>query len=193
MNTASRLHTIKEYYSLFLKRQNSHLIVVVVYVDDAILTGTDPTSINTLKLHLEQVFSIKDLRKLGYFLGIDIGPTEGIALTQKKFTKELLIVADIVTPKQVSTPLLLHLKLSDDQGDLYSDVAHVRRLGRKLNFLTNTRLDLSELHYPDFIYAFSYSLALQSLATCSNYVDCTSGQGILLRASDTLSLQAFFY
>ena len=93
---------------------------------------------------------------------------------------------------QVSTPLPLHLKLSVDQGDPYSDATNYRCLVGKLNFLTNTRPDLSYtvqtlsqyMHSPTVL---NYKALLHAL----HYVGCTSGQGILLRASDTLSLQAF--
>lgn len=42
------------------------------------------------------MFSIKDLGKLSFFLGIEIGyHDDGVSLTQKKFTKELFETAGV--------------------------------------------------------------------------------------------------
>ena len=67
----------------------------------------------------------------------------GIALTQKKFTTELLQAAAIDHLRPVSTPLPLNCKLINDLGELYSDPTYYRMLLGTLNFLTNTRPDLS--------------------------------------------------
>ena len=51
----------KNDYSLFIKKQDHHITLAAVYVDDIILTGTDLDSITNLKHHLHTTFSIKDL------------------------------------------------------------------------------------------------------------------------------------
>jgi len=62
-----------------------------VYVDDIILTRDDEVEIEDLKHYLDQVFKIKDLGLVHYFLGIEILQVEkGLLLTQRKFAKELL-------------------------------------------------------------------------------------------------------
>ena len=63
------------------------------------------------------MFTIKDLGDLHYFLGIEVGYQEdGIVLTQKKFTKELLIASGVKDFKLVVTPLSINTKLSLDEG-----------------------------------------------------------------------------
>ena len=59
-------------YSLFVKKTSHSIIITYVYVDDIILTGDDPSLIQQLKKNLHQVFSIKDLGTLSYFLGIKV-------------------------------------------------------------------------------------------------------------------------
>ena len=62
-----------------------------VYVDDIILTGTNSEEICALKHHLDNFFSIKDLGCLTFFLGMEVAyVSDGLILTQTKFTKELL-------------------------------------------------------------------------------------------------------
>ena len=59
-------------YSLFIKSYNTKITIVAMYVDDIIITGDDVDKISSLKKHLNQVFTIKDLGELHYFLGIEV-------------------------------------------------------------------------------------------------------------------------
>ena len=180
-------------YSLFIRKKTSGVIIAAVYVDDIVLTGTDQLGIHNLKHRLHHVFSIKDLGLLHYFLGFEVGYTpEGISLIQHKFTKEILTEANITTTKRTTTPLPLHLKLSAIEGPLFHNPTLYRSLVGKLNFLTNTRPDLaySVQTLSQFLQApkISHFSALQHVL---HYVHNTSSQGILLKASDKLLLQAF--
>lgn len=59
-------------------------------MDDIILTRTDMGAIEVLKTHIYTVFSIKDLGKLNYFLGIEaIDINEGKSL-QGSFSKSVV-------------------------------------------------------------------------------------------------------
>ena len=65
------------------------------------------------------VFSIKDLGTLNYFLGIEICKLQnGIVMTQKKFTKELLLDCNMDVSKAAKTPLPANVKLMIDDGEL---------------------------------------------------------------------------
>lgn len=86
----------KNDYSLFIKNNNGMITILAVYVDDIVLTGNDIHAIHSLKKHLNDVFSIKDLGRLSYFLGIEVGYlSDRITLTKRKFSKELLNDAGI--------------------------------------------------------------------------------------------------
>lgn len=71
-------------HTLFLKRTGgTHLIALIVYVDDIIVIGNDPVEISQLKLRLTSEFEIKDLGPLLYFLGIEVArSTKGICISQ---------------------------------------------------------------------------------------------------------------
>ena len=61
------------------------MIFLAIYVDDILITGNDPHEIHNLKTYLHSVFSIKDLGKLHYFLGMEVAYTStSIILHQKK-------------------------------------------------------------------------------------------------------------
>jgi len=55
------------YYSLFVKKYNSKFNVVLVYVDDFLITGNSITAIESLKRFLQEVFTIKDLGEANFF------------------------------------------------------------------------------------------------------------------------------
>lgn len=86
----------KNDYSLFTLRNGSQLTIVAVYMDDMLITGLDPIAIQQLKTYLHDVFTIKDLGRMHYFLGLEVNYVpEGIILCQRKFTRELLEDADM--------------------------------------------------------------------------------------------------
>ena len=47
-------------------------ILLIVYIDDVIITGDDKKGIDDLKRYLQNSFRTKDLGKLRYFLGIEL-------------------------------------------------------------------------------------------------------------------------
>jgi len=59
-------------YSLFTKKCIHGFTVILVYVDDLVLGGTDTTEIQQIKTLLDKKFSIKDLGTLKYFLGFEV-------------------------------------------------------------------------------------------------------------------------
>eukprot|EP00253_Pinus_taeda_P031897 PITA_31897 len=65
----SRCHSDNTVYT---KKVGNSLIILVLYVDDIILTGSDPNLINHVKSNLKKKFEMTDLRHLHYFLGLQI-------------------------------------------------------------------------------------------------------------------------
>jgi hypothetical protein len=68
-----------------------HLIILSLYVDDLILSGSDSKLLNHVKTILKKKFEITDLGFLHYFLGLQVLQTnEGIFLSQTKYACDLL-------------------------------------------------------------------------------------------------------
>jgi len=61
-----------------VKKTNHGIVLIVVYVDDLIITRDNDANISDLKKFLKQKFETKDLGELCYFLGIEIiNPLKG--------------------------------------------------------------------------------------------------------------------
>lgn len=61
--------------SLFILHKGSAITLVLVYVDDIILTGSDSDFVTQLITQLSSRFVMKDLGQLHYFLGIEVNYT----------------------------------------------------------------------------------------------------------------------
>ena len=83
----------KSDHSIFYRNSQACIILLVVYVDDIIITGNDMTSISSLKSFLHGQFYTKDLGMLKYFLSVEVMRSKrGIFLSQRKYVSDLLFV-----------------------------------------------------------------------------------------------------
>jgi Reverse transcriptase (RNA-dependent DNA polymerase) len=77
--------------SLFLPHANGHILLVLVYVDDLIVTRSDSVQIQECIACLKSNFAIRDLGTISYFLGIEAQQNEhDLVLTQTKYLFDLL-------------------------------------------------------------------------------------------------------
>lgn len=70
-------------YSLFTLHTDNFITLVVIYVDDILVTGSNSAEITKLKLLLDTSFSIKDLGPVKYYLGFEFSRS-----SQGKFVHE---------------------------------------------------------------------------------------------------------
>ena len=69
-------------HTMFFRQHKEHTTLLVVYVDDIIITGNNEGEIAQLKVQLGKEFEVKDLGLLRYFLGIEVAHgAEGIVLS----------------------------------------------------------------------------------------------------------------
>ena len=108
--------------TLFLRRFDHGITILLLYVDDMIITGDDMQGIQDLKNFLGRQFEMKDLSPLNYFLGLEVSSsTDGYYLTQAKYTSDLISQASITDNKIVNTAIEYNCRLNSHDGELLSD------------------------------------------------------------------------
>jgi len=127
-----------------VKKTNHGIIVIVIYVDDLIITKDSDVDISDLKKLLKQKFEMKDLEELHYFLSIKvIQSPKGIWLLQRQYALNKLSEYGMMGCKPISLPLEQNVKLSANEGDIMEDTTMYKCIVRSLIYMTVTRPDLS--------------------------------------------------
>lgn len=126
---------------------------MLVYVDDLLITGSDPDLDTKQVLHKH--FKIKYLGMLRYFLGIEFCRSNtGIVMNQRKYALQLIFEAGLAGAKLSFIPLQCNVKLTSATYDtstndmLFPDVRRCQRRVEKLLYLTNIRPDILMLFRP---------------------------------------------
>ncbi|XP_075108852.1 uncharacterized protein LOC142180699 [Nicotiana tabacum] len=143
-------------HSLIIKRTDRGTIVVLIYVDDMLITGDNLELIQDTKAALQKSFKIKDLGELKYILGIEFARSEnGISVHQRKYALELIYELGLSAAKPIGTPMDSNSKLitkeydehlstvSITKDEVISDIGSYQRLIGKLLYLTVTRPDIA--------------------------------------------------
>ena len=58
--------------TLYIQVINHELIVVSLYVDDLLVTGSNEELVKQFKVQMMQAFEMTDLREMAFFLGLEI-------------------------------------------------------------------------------------------------------------------------
>jgi Reverse transcriptase (RNA-dependent DNA polymerase) len=70
-------------HSLFVLKSGSNITIMLIYMDDMIVTGNNEKNISTIKAFIQSQFKTKDLGILKYFLNIKVAQTrKGVFLSQ---------------------------------------------------------------------------------------------------------------
>ena len=103
------------------------ITILLLYVDDMIITGDDMQSIQDLKHFLSHQFEMKDLGPLNYFLGLEVSSSaNGYYLTQAKHTSDLISRASITDSNIVDTPIEYNCHLNSHEGESLSNATLYR-------------------------------------------------------------------
>ncbi len=130
-------------FFILCEKNKSRIIVIVIYVDDVIVTGNSDVNIFHLKKLLKQKFEMKDLGKLCYFLSIEvIKSLKGISLLQKKYALNKLFKYGMMGYKPISIPLEQNVKLSVVEGDFVEDTSMSKHIVGSLIYMTIIRPNL---------------------------------------------------
>ncbi|XP_010493723.1 PREDICTED: uncharacterized protein LOC104774223 [Camelina sativa] len=129
--------------SLFVYLRGNDTMLLLLYVDDMLLTGNNSKLMDQLLVSLSSIFRMKDLGPLHYFLGIQaLFHDGGLFLNQEKYATDLLVTAGMADCAPMPTPLPLQPGKIAGQSKLFSNPTYFRSLAGKLQYLTLTRPDI---------------------------------------------------
>lgn len=179
--------------SLFVFHKGQDTILLLLYVDDILLTGNSDLLLTQLITSLSSTFHMKDLGCIHYFLGIEAKHTpEELFLCQTKYAVDLLERANMKECKPISTPLPLKLSYSSDDEVYLDRPLEYRSLVGGLQYLTITR--------PDIAYATNMLCQKMQNPTVGDfnrlkrvlrYVKGTINLGLFLHSNSSLKLYGF--
>lgn len=118
--------------SLFTLTSNGHCVIILVYVDDIIITEDNLDLIESLTSKLNDEFALKQL-----------GNHDGsLLLSQSKYILDLLAKANMQDAKGINTPMISSLKLSKHGTDVLQDPTFYRSIVGALQYVTITRPEI---------------------------------------------------
>jgi hypothetical protein len=93
--------------NVYMLRTIDSLLILVLYVDDLLITGSSASTIVAVKDILHDRFSMIDMGPLHFFLGLEISQdASGIKLSQTKYVRDLLVRFHMTDCKFATTPFL---------------------------------------------------------------------------------------
>ncbi|XP_015577713.2 uncharacterized mitochondrial protein AtMg00810-like [Ricinus communis] len=178
--------------SLFIFHSDHGSLILLLYVDDILLTGSTFELVTSFIHLLSTEFSMKDLGPIHHFLGVEIAHTlTGLHLSQSHYALTILECSNVVECKPMSTPLEIHPPFSSI-NPLLDDPSHFRGIVGALQYLTLTRLNLS--YSVNYVSQFMHAPTLAHLKLVRRilrYVKGTINIGLHLSAHITINLCAF--
>ncbi|KAJ9678560.1 hypothetical protein PVL29_020667 [Vitis rotundifolia] len=181
-------------HTMFYKHSNEgKVVILIVYVDDIVLTGDDCNELEKLKGKLVEDFEIKDLGTLKYFLGMEFARSkEGIFVNQRKYVLDLLDETGMLGCKPAETPIEPNVKLQPIKAKNVKDRDRYQRLVGRLIYLSHTHPDI----------AFSISMVSQYMHATGpkhfeavyrilRYLKRTPSRALLFKSRGHLQIEAY--
>lgn len=180
-------------YSLYSKVTEDSITLVLIYMENILISGNCLHSINDLKNTLSSRFHIKDMGPVSYFLGLKIDRSkDGFFVSQRKYVLDLLKDFGMINSTPLKLPMDMHMVLTPDKGDLLPDPHNYQRLLGKLIYLTITRPDLSfPVHNLAQFMQRPPNIHMQAAKRILRYLLSNPAQGILLASSSASQLTVY--
>lgn len=120
------------------------MVIIVMYVDDLIITGNNDDHILQVKKDLHAGFKMTNFGLLHNYLGVDVFQhPQHIFISQSKHESKILHIFGMQDCKPVLTPMEQNLKISKfERGDVVDNTTYQQLIG-SLIYLTTTHPDIS--------------------------------------------------
>ncbi|CAL2238905.1 unnamed protein product [Prunus armeniaca] len=129
--------------TLYVKAEGSDVLIVSLYVDDIVYTGSSSQMIEEFRRDMMEHYEMTDLGVLHHFLGMGlIQSKQNIFLHKRKYGQKLVEKFGLKDCKIVATPLAMNERLSKNDGSEAADEGEYRQIVGSLLYLTATRPDI---------------------------------------------------
>jgi hypothetical protein len=119
-------------------------LVVGIYVDDLVITGSSRVAIQKFKLDMTKLFRMSDLGLLHYYLGVEVKQQpDGFVLNQASYARKILEKAGLNECNSCKIPMEPKLKLRKESPSPLVDATFYKCLVGSLRYLVNTRPNLA--------------------------------------------------
>jgi hypothetical protein len=137
------LQRSKEDPNLYFSHKNGKHTIILLYVDDIIITGNDDKNIQHLKHHMMTSFRMTDLGNASYYLGVEIQQCpEGTYFHQRGYIEKLLDRFGMSGCTPASIPMNPKAKLQKETGSAPVDPVFYQNLVGGLLHATISRWDI---------------------------------------------------
>jgi len=130
--------------AVYTRGTGRNAVILGVYVDDLIVTGSDPAEIMKFKIEMTTQFEMSDLGLLSFYLGIEVDQKlDFITIKQSSYAKRILSQFGRGDCNPAKIPMDPGIKLHQDKSGEPMDATEYRKMVGCLRYLLHTRPDLA--------------------------------------------------
>ena len=133
---------------LYIRRTNSSITIIALYVDDLLILGNSKQEISSIKKEFSAKFEMKDLRPAKVMLGIEITrdrKNRKLFISQQQYVEEILKRFNMSESRTVSTPMekssVSELDTNDEKAP--ENTPYRQAIGSLIYLVSGTRPDLA--------------------------------------------------
>ena len=120
------------------------MLLVVLYVDDLLITSSSVAGLNSIKSDLDKTFAMNELGLLRQFIGLEVSQdTSGIMILESRYSSDMLKGFHIEDCEETPCPFLSGIRLEEGGSTPLVDNTLYRQLIGILLYLTHSRPDIS--------------------------------------------------
>ncbi|KAK8951018.1 hypothetical protein KSP39_PZI003140 [Platanthera zijinensis] len=179
---------------MYIKRdQNGDVLIVCLYVDDLLITGSNLDKINSFRSYIKASFEMTDLGLTRYFLGLQIQQLPNVTyISQSRYAEDILTKFNMSDSKPAATPMITGEKLSKEDGEEKTSPEVYRSLIGSLMYLTNTRPDIE--HAVSIASRFMQSPSIKHMIAAKRilrYLNGTRSLGLRYEKGDNCNITGY--
>ncbi|KAG6578190.1 Integrase catalytic core protein [Phytophthora cinnamomi] len=130
---------------LYIKVVDGECVLLLVYVDDGLVTGSSADMIAKVKRQLKSRFEMTDSGKCSFILGIEVVDNAGgsVTLSQARYINDILERFCMQDCKHAASPVDISMKLVSSDAMTKLDAPFREAVGALMHSMTSTRPDIA--------------------------------------------------